>query len=161
MRWKGVEAMCGMGKRAGDSWEEILSHAWRWEKLVWKVVSIYFSHSITLIANSLFPWCSCFQFFFLGCQFFSERITSFSSGRKNVAFLFVPWRSLYYDCLTAMLGYHKEYWQQFCFCLDWCFPPVFAEIEKPLSTLCTGLPPTLLLWALKYWETKPTFWEIL
>lgn len=40
VRWKGMEAMSGMGKRAEDFCEEILSHSCRWEKLVWKVVSI-------------------------------------------------------------------------------------------------------------------------
>lgn len=147
MRWKGMGAMCGMGKRAGHSWEEILNHSWRWEKFVWKVVSIYFSHSEFQIN---FPhYVSVFSFYFWVASFFQREQLLALVGKM------LPFFLCHGEALLWLLNIHVGVSQGILRAILLLLRLVPSSSvcwawKTSISTLCTGLPPTLFLWALNY-----------
>lgn len=64
-----------------------------------------------LITNSLFHAAAVRTTFLIGLPVFpGEQLLSGPVERANLAALLsMPWRSFYYGCLIAVLGYYKEY----------------------------------------------------
>lgn len=156
---KAWRAWVAWEKKARDYCEEVLSHSRRWEKLVWKILkwefSIYFSHGVILIANSLFPWCYCLQNFSYWIASLSRTATSFSSSRKGLIFHF-PFHAMEKPLLwllNSYVGIAQGILRGVLLLLTVVLPSSPFQLEWAIPTsqsLCTGLPPAPLLWVLNY-----------